>query len=53
MYVTWGKAVNMECDVQGEKKEVVFEVSEDQRTLSNPSESSTYSKIDARPGMQD
>ena len=46
VYVTWGEAVNIECEVKGEKREIVFEVSEDKRTLNNASESSMYVRLD-------
>ncbi len=47
VYVTWGETLNMECEVKGKKKEVIFDVSEDKRTLENSAKSSVYKKIGA------
>lgn len=45
VYVTWGETLNVECEVKGEKREMVFDVSADQRTLSNLEHDSIYNKI--------
>ena len=45
VYVTWGETLNMECEVRGEKKELIFDVSEDQRTFSNAARDSVYRKL--------
>ena len=47
VYVTWGETLKMECEVKGKKKELVYDVSGDKRTLSNSAKSATYKKIGA------
>ena len=45
VYVTWGETLNLQCDANGQTKEIEFDVSEDKKKLENAPRRSVYLKV--------